>query len=280
MRVDVRTCVHDINGVLGAMLAMADLEAKRVPDTARGQAAFASIAEQARKAGALLERLTQAATASEEGSDSTHERDLDYIDGAHPAIDAVLADLESRGRSEGIPIVDRETGRFLSVMTSCMLAANILEIGTAFGYSTLWMARSQPEGGSILTIDPDRERTAVAAGFFERSGVASHIQIVNQPALAVLPTLPKRHYDIIFVDALKEEYPQYLELAVPLLKKSGLLIADNVLWAHAASQPPAATDPATTKAIRRFNEELLKHPQLNATIVPIGDGLGIAAKIV
>lgn len=261
------------------MLAIADLHAKRLAEADKTRAAFDGIAKSARKASDLLQQLTKAATMSEAGTDSAHERDLDYLQRVHAPIDALLSELEQRGRSAGIPIVDRETGRFLSVMASCMLASNILEIGTAVGYSTLWMARAQPETGSILTIDPDCGRTAVAAEFFERAGVAGRIEIVNQPALAVLPTLPKRHYDIIFVDALKEEYPEYLKLSVPLLKKSGLLLADNLLWGHAASQSPTAGDAATTKAIRRFNEELLSHPQLNATIVPIGDGLGVAAKI-
>jgi predicted O-methyltransferase YrrM len=95
----------------------------------------------------------------------------------------------------------------------------------------------------------------------------------------VLPTLAKESFEFIFIDALKEEYPQYLAASVPLLKKRGMLAADNLLWGHAASQAPSASDPETTQAIRRFNEELLKHPALNAAIVPIGDGLGVATKV-
>jgi len=231
------------------------------------------------KATDLLHKLTEAATVAEGGSDSAYERDLEYLERIHPSIDDVLAEIERHGRDEGVPIVDRETGRLLSVMTSCMLASEILEIGTAIGYSTLWLARSMPETGHLLTIDPDLDRTALAVSFFERAGVSKRIDVVNQPALKVLPTLPKRHYDIIFIDAVKEEYSAYLELAVPLLKKSGLVMADNLLWAHAASKAEAPEDAATTVEIRRFNERFLAHPELNATIVPVGDGLGIGAKI-
>ena len=279
MRSDVRTYAHDLAGAIGTMLAIADLNAKRPIDPNTAATAFDSIAAAARNSGRLVENLTRAATVSEGGTDSAYERDLDYLERTHPALDAVATELENIGRSQGIPIVDRETGRFLSVLVSAVQPKNILEIGTAYGYSTLWMARAQGPRGKILTIDPDRERTALASGFFQRAGVAEQIDIVNRPALAVLPTLPKESFEFIFIDALKEEYPQYLAASVPLLKKTGMLAADNLLWGHAASTSPSASDPETTKAIRRFNEELLQHPALNAAVVPIGDGLGVATKL-
>jgi predicted O-methyltransferase YrrM len=278
VRPDVSTYAHDLNGALGTILASADFAAKRNSDGDAAQTAFENIATSARKAGGLVESLVRAATVSDAGTDSAYERDLAYLERIHPPIDAVMADLEQQGRDAGIPIVDRETGRFLSVLVSATGATNILEIGTAFGHSTLWMARAQGPGGRVVTIDPDKARTAIAAGFFKRAGVADRVTILNEPALAVLPTLPKDSFDLIFIDALKEEYPEYLRASVPLLKKAGMIVADNLLWGHAASQASGSKDPETTKAIRRFNEELLGHPQLNATIVPIGDGLGVAAK--
>lgn len=279
VRPDVRTYAHDLNGVIGAILALADLNAKRPSDADKTLASFASIAASARKAGELVEDLARAAAVSDTGADSAYERDLDYLERIHPPTDELMSELERFGRSQGVPIVDRESGRFLAVLVSAICADNILEIGTAFGHSTLWMARAQSQAGRIVTIDPDAQRTAIAAEFFKRAGVAARIEIVNQPALAVLPTLPKDHFDFVFIDALKEEYPQYLRLSVPLLKKSGVIAADNLLWGHRASLAPSANDPQTTKAIRRINAELLRHPELNATILPIGDGLGVATKI-
>ena len=105
-----------------------------------------------------------------------------------------------------------------------MLAGSILELGTAYGYSALCMARAQPETGRIWTIDPDRRRTAIARSFFERAGVAERIEIIEQPALEVLPKMAQRQYDIVFIDALKEEYADYLRLALPHVKRSGLVI--------------------------------------------------------
>lgn len=213
------------------------------------------------------------------GADSEYERDREYLRRVGGELDPLLRELEELGLRADIPIVSREVGRFLSVTTSCMLASNILELGTAYGYSTLWMARAQPEAGRIQTVDPDRSRTEIARGFFERAGVADRIEIINQPALAVLPRLPQHLYDIVFIDALKEEYPDYLKLALPLLKRSGLVIMDNMTWFHRVSQPPGPDDLETTKALRRAGDMLLRHPDLNATIIPLGDGLGIGAKI-
>jgi predicted O-methyltransferase YrrM len=207
------------------------------------------------------------------------ERDLEYLRRLPGEPDALMLELEALGKRDEVPIIQREVGHFLSVMTSCMLASNILEIGTAYGCSTLWMARAQPEGGRIWTIDPDKGRTDIARSFFERAGVAEGIEIINQPALSVLSQLPKRLYDIVLIDALKEEYAAYLEQVVPLVKHSGLVIVDNLLWHHHTAAPPADDDPETTRSIRGFNETLIRHPSLNATILPLGDGVGVAAKI-
>jgi len=205
--------------------------------------------------------------------------DFAYLRTLHGEPDVLMLELEARGERDGIPIITREVGRFLSVMTSCMLASNILELGTAYGCSTLWMARAQPETGRIWTIDPDAARTQIARGFFERAGVADRIEIINQPALDVLGRLPKNIYDIVLIDAVKEEYAAYLDALLPLVKHSGLIIVDNLLWHHRAAGKPAVADEATTTAIRTFNQKFLRHPALNATILPLGDGVGVAAKI-
>jgi predicted O-methyltransferase YrrM len=276
MRQDVRTFAHDLNGALGSILAAADVHAQR--DGAHKEV-FASIAGAARRAGDLTERLVKAATSDDSGLDSAYQRDLDYLEKVSGGLDAVLGELEELGRSNDIPIVDRETGRFLAVLVAATQAANVVEIGTAYGYSTVWMARALPAQGKILTIDPDMARTAIATDFFRRAGVADRIEVRNARALDILPTLARGHYDLVFIDALKEEYSEYLRASVPLLKTFGILLADNLLWAHRAAQPPRSSDDAPLKAIRRFNEELLGHPALVATILPLGDGVGFATKV-
>jgi predicted O-methyltransferase YrrM len=278
MRQDIRTFAHDLNGAIGRILATADLHARRDGENPT-KTVFEAIANSARQAGELTDHLVKAATADEAGMESAHERDLDYLERITGVPDPVLLELEQRGHSEEIPIVDRETGRLLSVLVASKQANNVLEIGTAYGYSTVWMARGLAAQGKLLTIDPDTTRTAIAQSYFKRAGVLDRIAIRNAPALDVLPTLPKNHFDVIFIDALKEEYCDYLRASVPLLKKMGILLADNLLWAHRASLKARDSDDVSLRAIRRFNEELLSHPDLLATILPVGDGIGVATKI-
>ena len=205
--------------------------------------------------------------------------DIDYLRRLHRNPDPLLLEVEQHGKADDIPIVDRETGRVLSLLVHAMQANRILEIGTAYGYSTLWMAMAMPPAGRIWTIDPDAERTEIAAEFLRRADKFDMIEIINQPALEVLPTFPVRNLDIVFIDAVKTEYQEYLDLSVSLLKRSGLVIIDNLLWSGRAGAEPSHHDSEATKAIRDFNKAFLNHPQLDATILPIGDGIGIGAKL-
>ena len=160
-----------------------------------------------------------------------------------------------------------------------MQANRILELGTAFGYSTLWMAMALPPAGRIWTIDPDSERTQVAIEYFERAGVRDKIDVMNQPALEVLPLFPQRNLDMVFIDAVKTDYARYLELCLPLLKLSGLIVIDNLLCGGRVAQKPHKEDDETIKALRKFNTTFLEHPSLDATIVPVGDGTGLGTRI-
>lgn len=205
--------------------------------------------------------------------------DIEYLAKLHAQPAPLLLELETLGHKDGIPIVDRAAARLLSTIVHCMQANRILEIGTAYGYSTLWMALAMPPAGKLWTIDPDRKRTEIARRFFTRAGVTEKIEVINQPAAEVLESFPQRNLDIVFIDANKEQYPDYLELGVPMLKRSGLIIVDNLLWSGRAAAAPQPSDSESTLAIRRFNELFLQHPELDATIIPVGDGMGIGARI-
>ncbi|HXW77725.1 MAG TPA: O-methyltransferase [Candidatus Eremiobacteraceae bacterium] len=263
----VREAGHDLNNQLSAILTIADLERKRAPAASQAAKAFETICEAVRRAASSVDAL------------SGPSRDVRYLRDLMPTRDALLGELEALCKRDGIPAVDPATGRFLGAMVSAMLAGSILELGTAYGYSALCMAYAQPETGRIWTIEPDRKRVSIARGFFERAGMASRIEIIEQPALEVLPKLAHRQFDIVFIDALKEEYADYLRLALPHVKRSGLVIVDNLLWSHRAAAPPSDADEASTKSIRRFNELFVNHPQLRATILPVGDGIGVGARI-
>lgn len=189
--------------------------------------------------------------------------DVSSLEAAHPDPHPLLLELEQYGRKEEVPAVPRSVGRLLSTLVHGMQANRILEIGTACGYATLWMALAQPPIGKIWTFDPNIERTEVARSYFQRAGEDDNIEIINQPALEVLPVFPQRNMDIAFIDAQKSDYTAYLEHCIPLLKLSGLIIFNNLLD-HAGPG--------------KFDRDFLHHPDLDATIIPLGSGLGIGAR--
>lgn len=204
--------------------------------------------------------------------------DLDYVEGLAREPHPVLLEIERDAVPEGVPIVDRSSGRVL--MAAAAGRRRIVEIGTAVGYSTLWMALGQPADGTIVTVDPDRSRTDRAREWWRRAGVAGRIEVVNRPALEALAADDaglRGPFDLAFIDALKPEYERYLEALVPRLAPGALVLADNVLWSGRASgSRPDPGNGAQTEALRRFNAAVLADPRFSATILPVGDGLLIA----
>ncbi|CAN5195567.1 O-methyltransferase [soil metagenome] len=203
--------------------------------------------------------------------------DLEYLDGLHARLEGAFAAVEGEGGRENIPVVGTAVGRVLHVIVRATGARRILEIGTAIGYSALWMATALPEGGELVTIDPDRERTSRARRHWDREGVGSRIRVINAPALEALPTL-SGPFDVVFIDALKHEYAGYLDAALPLLRPGGTVLVDNLLWGGRASGSAPYDRTADTAAIREFNAAFTRDPRLSATILPVGDGLGIGVK--
>lgn len=205
--------------------------------------------------------------------------DLDFIESLSPPLAPALAAIEAAARPEGIPIVDRDTGRVLSVLAGGR--RRIVEVGTAYGYSTLWMALGQPAEGTIVTIDPDRARTDLARGWWRQAGIAdARITVVNAPALDAFREDPALAgpFDMAFIDALKPEYLGYLEALAGRLGPGALLAADNVLWSGRVSGArPSEPGDANTAALREFDAAVVADPRFDATILPIGDGLLIAA---
>ena len=193
---------------------------------------------------------------------------------------AVLA-IEAAAEPLGVPIVDRHSGRVLAALAGDR--RRIVEVGTAYGHSTLWMAIGQPADGTIVTIDPDRERTDLARGWWRDAGIAEdRITVVTAKALEAFaggePALAGP-FDMAFIDALKPEYEAYLDALVDggRLAPGALVVADNVLWSGRVSgSRPAEPDDASTNALRRFSERVLGDDRFTATILPVGDGLLIA----
>jgi caffeoyl-CoA O-methyltransferase len=208
--------------------------------------------------------------------------DLDWIESLARPMAPALAAIEDAAEPLGIPIVDRDTGRVLSVLAAGR--RRIVEVGTAYGYSTLWLSLGQPADGTIVTIDPDRERTDLARGWWRQAGIPDErIIVVNAPALEAF-TAPGDHpeldgpFDLVFIDALKPEYQGYLEALVGRLSPGALIAADNVLWSGRVSGArPVEPGDANTAALRAFDAAVLADGRFTATILPLGDGLLIAS---
>ena len=199
------------------------------------------------------------------------DRDLAYLEEIHSPVDPVLAEMLDSGRREGVPIVSVATGRLLRVLVLALAPKRVLEIGTAIGFSTLWMAGALPAGGRIDTIDPDRARTDRARRYWLRAAVTDRVRVINEPALRVLPRLAPG-IEFAFIDAVKTEYSAYLDALLPKMAPGGVITADNVLW---SGRIAAGHHDDDSDALRSFNQRFLHHEALEGTIVPVGDGLAI-----
>jgi predicted O-methyltransferase YrrM len=198
-----------------------------------------------------------------------------YVYSLLPARDEVLTEIEDQAIKRSIPIVGPAVGRFLYQLALATGAKTVCELGSAVGYSTIWWARAVGEGGRVIYTDGDRQKADEARGYFERAGLADRITIKVGDALELLSE-QKQEFDIIFCDIDKEDYPRAFKLAVPRIRKGGLLVTDNVLWSgRVVEQNPSE---ASTKAILEFNRLLYSSPDLFPTILPIRDGVAVAVK--
>ena len=203
-----------------------------------------------------------------------------YLEGLLPARDALLAEMEAYSAEHNVPSSDPEVALFLEITTRALGAKRALEIGTAIGYGAITLARAMAVGGRVTTIDPSEERLRTAREFVRRAGVEPKVEFVQGKALEVLPRL-EGPFDLAYFDAVKEEYPAYLELTVPRLRVGGVILADNVLWKGqvATGRLLSPDQQASTAALTEFNRRFTSHPQLRAVILPFGDGLGYGIKL-
>lgn len=203
----------------------------------------------------------------------------DYLDATRPAADPLLAEMQAHAAREGIPILDAQSGALLHVLARVAGARRIVEVGTAIGVSTLHLARALPDDGALVSFEIDERRRAAAQAYLERDGLAARVDLRLQDARAGLAELAGP-IDLAFLDGVKLEYDAYLDLVLPLLRPGGLLAVDNVLMAGTVAENESDghwTEEQIAHA-RAFNARLLGHPQLVATITPVGDGIALAVR--
>ncbi|HEY2975075.1 MAG TPA: O-methyltransferase [Pyrinomonadaceae bacterium] len=212
--------------------------------------------------------------------DAIIQRDqAEYLDQLILQTDPLLREMEEYGSQHGVPSADREVARFVEITARAINAKRCLEIGMAIGYTTLHLARAVGDDGLVVTIDPSDEMIKAAEGYLTRAGLRDRVRIERGKALEVIPQLNDT-FDLLFIDALKEEYSDYLKLSLPRLRRGGVVIVDNLLWGgQVAGEIRSPDQESSTNALREFNKYFVNHPKLLAEVLSVGDGLGYAVKL-
>ena len=167
-------------------------------------------------------------------------------------------------------------GSFLQMFSRLVSPKRILEIGTFTGYSAICLASGLREGGKLTTLETNEELRDTALLFFRKAGLDDRIELINGDALKILPSL-KGPYDLLFIDANKEDYSNYYHLAFDKMAPGSYILVDNVLWGGKVLDPDMQD--ASTNAIREFNHLIKKDPRVQNLLLPVRDGLMIIQKI-
>ena len=199
----------------------------------------------------------------------------EYLDGLVPKRDRVLARMEEEAHREGIPIVDPHEGQLLYLLVKIAGAKRILELGTATGYSGIWMLRGT-EGGTITTYEMDTERAKRARANFAEAGFGERALVLEENAVDGLEKLEAR-FDACFIDLLnsfrsEERTRRAVELCLERLDAGALLMADNALRQGEVLEPSSQQ----AKNVAFYNEFVARHPRLESVVIPIRDGLSVA----
>ncbi len=199
-----------------------------------------------------------------------------YADG-FVAEDEVLVSARDRAAEVAAVPIGAGGGATLRFLASVLDAQNVVEVGTGCGVSGVWMVRGMAADGILTSVDIEPEHQRLAKLAFDAAGIPSQrVRLIAGAALDVLPRLTESHYDLVFIDGDKIEYPQYLEHALRLLRVGGVVAIDNTLW-HDKVADPAQRDPETA-AIRETLSAVRDHESLVFVLLPVGDGLLAAQK--
>jgi len=198
----------------------------------------------------------------------------EYLADLLPKRDAVISEMERYAKKHDVPIIGPVVARMIYLVAQISGAKRIFEMGSAIGYSTIWLARAAGPEAEVYYTDGDPANAARARGYFKRAGVENSIQIMTGDAVNLIDQVPGE-FDLIFIDVDKHQYPEALRKAVPRLRSGGLLLTDNVLWSGKVSRK--STDPST-RAIQQFNKLIYSSSELFPIIIPLRDGVAVCRK--
>lgn len=203
----------------------------------------------------------------------------DYIRKTIKKNDGILAQLEEFAEKNHVPIVQPEVAALLKVITLTLKPKKVLEIGTAIGYSSILISTALPPGGKIDTIDRYELMFERAKSNIKKANLENTINIIFGDAAEILKTLDSE-YDMIFLDAAKGQYPEFLPQCLRLLKSGGILISDNILYKGMIANDELVVRRKKTivTRLRSYLDNICNNPQLETSIVPIGDGVALSYK--
>lgn len=209
------------------------------------------------------------------------ERIVAYINSLNSNDSGIIADIEREARDNYVPIIKKETKELLKVLLCMRQPMKILEVGTAVGFSAIFMNQYQPIGGTITTIEKYEPRIPIARENFKRAGLENSITLLEGDAMDILKTL-EPSYDMIFMDAAKGQYIHFFPEILRLLSLGGILVSDNVLQDGDVVKSRYSVTRRNRTIHSRMREYLytLKHmEELETVILPVGDGVTISTRI-
>jgi predicted O-methyltransferase YrrM len=201
----------------------------------------------------------------------------DYLYELLPRRDEVLSEMEEYAAQHKVPIIGPAVARMLALLVQISGAKRIFELGSAIGYSTIWLARAAGPHAEVTYTDGDPENAKRAKGYFERAGVAQQIRVETGDALTLLKKTPGE-FDLIFNDINKREYPEAAKQALPKLRRGGLFITDNTLWSGKAVRKAEAGD-VDTRGVQELNRLAHESKDLFSVLIPLRDGVTVCRKL-
>ena len=197
-----------------------------------------------------------------------------YVTNLMPDRDEVLTEMEQIAKEQSISIIGPLVGRLLYQMAVMIGARRVFEMGSAIGYSTIWLARAVGPEGKVYYSDGSESNAARARTFLERAGLADRVEVQVGDALDLLRA-SEGTFDMIFNDVDKQDYPQVFDMAWSRIRQGGLLITDNALWGGRVAEP---SDDEWTRAIQEYNKKAYGSDDIWTTLIPLRDGVAISVK--
>ncbi|MDQ2985242.1 MAG: O-methyltransferase [Armatimonadota bacterium] len=200
----------------------------------------------------------------------------EYLKNLEKTNDSLLAEMEAEAREKSFPIIGAQCGRRLMILAMAIGASKVYEMGSGFGYSSVWFGHAVGPNGQVTHTDGDPANSEQAKRYVERAGFSGRLRFLNGDAIKLLAE-DEDLYDVILIDIDKQDYPAALDVAVSKVRIGGLILTHNTTWSNRVADPNENDE--TTLGIREYNRASFSHPSLATYLDPVDDGLGISLKV-